>query len=270
MAKPRRTTKQSKQAGGTFLGIVLGLIVGLAIAVVVALYITRAPSPFVSKVPAPADNGASQPQQFDPNRALQGKTPGQPVPQAAQSTPPNTAPGQAANPTQPGLLPEPQIVEVPGATSNGNANPGTDNGVAVAPKPADLTPPVKKPPTATAAAPSSTPSPAKNAQQTPPKATSAPAATAAKPTSAPAATADANTGYFLQVGAYKTEGDAEQQRARLGFQGFESKVSKRDVSGVTYYRVRVGPFAKFDDMNSARQRLSDAGVDTAVIRFTKQ
>ena len=50
MAKPRRTTKQSKQTGGTFLGIVLGLIVGLAIAVVVALYITRAPTPFVSKV----------------------------------------------------------------------------------------------------------------------------------------------------------------------------------------------------------------------------
>ena len=130
---------------------------------------------------------------------------------------------------------------------------------------------MKKPSSATAAAPSSSSSPssAKNAQtQTPPKATSSAAATAAKPTSA--ATADANTGYFLQVGAYKTEGDAEQQRARLGFQGFESKVSKRDVSGVTYYRVRVGPFAKFDDMNSARQRLSDAGVDTAVIRFTKQ
>ncbi|RDS98852.1 cell division protein, partial [Burkholderia contaminans] len=104
------------------------------------------------------------------------------------------------------------------------------------------------------------------------------AATPRQPTGAAAAAAaakpptanDANTGYFLQVGAYKTEGDAEQQRARLGFQGFESKVSKRDVSGVTYFRVRVGPFSKFEDMNSARQRLSDAGVDTAVIRFTKQ
>ena len=87
MAKPRRTTKQSqsKQTGGTFLGIVLGLIVGLAIAVVVALYITRAPTPFVSKVAPPAapDTGASQAQQYDPNRPLQGKTPGQPVPQAA-------------------------------------------------------------------------------------------------------------------------------------------------------------------------------------------
>ncbi|WP_175970747.1 SPOR domain-containing protein [Burkholderia sp. BCC0322] len=301
MAQPRRTSKQSKQAGGTFLGIVLGLIVGLAIAVVVALYITRSPSPFVSKVaPPPADNGASQPQQFDPNRALQGKTPGQPVPQAAQSAPPNTAPGQAANQTQGGLLPEPQIVEVPpqangssGSNSTGSANNTTasnttssSNGVAVAPKPADTTPPPKKTQQAQqqqqqggeddlarfAAQKQAQQAAAQKQQQqqlaanTPKPTSSATAAAAAKPPTAN----DANTGYFLQVGAYKTEGDAEQQRARLGFQGFESKVSKRDVSGVTYFRVRVGPFSKFEDMNSARQRLSDAGVDTAVIRFTKQ
>ncbi|WP_431289762.1 SPOR domain-containing protein [Burkholderia cepacia] len=302
MAQPRRTSKQSKQAGGTFLGIVLGLIVGLAIAVVVALYITRSPSPFVSKVaPPPADNGASQPQQFDPNRALQGKTPGQPVPQAAQSAPPNTAPGQAANQTQGGLLPEPQIVEVPpsangssgsnntgssnGTTASNNTssnNASSGNGVAVAPKPADTTPPPKKTQQAQQqqqggeddlarfAAQKQAQQAAAQKQQlaanTPKPTSSATAAAAAKPPTAN----DANTGYFLQVGAYKTEGDAEQQRARLGFQGFESKVSKRDVSGVTYFRVRVGPFSKFEDMNSARQRLSDAGVDTAVIRFTKQ
>ncbi|MCA8299483.1 SPOR domain-containing protein [Burkholderia sp. AU30198] len=313
MAQPRRTSKQSKQAGGTFLGIVLGLIVGLAIAVVVALYITRSPSPFVSKVaPPPADNGASQPQQFDPNRALQGKTPGQPVPQAAQPAPPNTAPGQAANQTQGGLLPEPQIVEVPPSangssgsnntgSSNGttasnnpssnNNNPSSGNGVAVAPKPADTTPPPKKTQQAQQQHPPQQQQPGgeddlarfaaqKQAQQaaaqkqqqqqlaanTPKPTSSATTAAAAKPPTAN----DANTGYFLQVGAYKTEGDAEQQRARLGFQGFESKVSKRDVSGVTYFRVRVGPFSKFEEMNSARQRLSDAGVDTAVIRFTKQ
>ncbi|AOK05507.1 SPOR domain-containing protein [Burkholderia sp. AU19243] len=295
MAQPRRTSKQSKQAGGTFLGIVLGLIVGLAIAVVVALYITRSPSPFVSKVaPPPADNGASQPQQFDPNRALQGKTPGQPVPQAAQSAPPNTAPGQAANQTQGGLLPEPQIVEVPpsgntnGSSGSNNStasnNASSGNGVAVAPKPADNTPPKKtqqaqqqqqggEDDLARFAAQKQAQQAAAQKQQqqqlannTPKPTSSAAPAAAAKPPTAN----DANTGYFLQVGAYKTESDAEQQRARLGFQGFESKVSKRDVSGVTYFRVRVGPFSKFEDMNSARQRLSDAGVDTAVIRFTKQ
>jgi cell division protein FtsN len=259
MAKPRRTTKQSKQSGGTFLGIVLGLIVGLAIAVVVALYITRAPTPFVSKVAPPAapDSGASQPQ-YDPNRPLQGKTPGQPVPQAAQPAPPNTAPGQTTNQTQSsGMLDEPQIVEVPPSNANGVAVPpkaAADNGSSATPgkKP--------QPSSATAGTPTSAPKPAPEANAKPGSA----------PSSAAPSAADANTGYFLQVGAYKTSADAEQQRARLGFQGFESKVTQRDAGGVTYYRVRIGPFSKFEDMNTTRQRLSDAGVDTAVIRFTKQ
>jgi cell division protein FtsN len=256
MAKPRRTTKQSKQTGGTFLGIVLGLIVGLAIAVVVALYITRAPTPFVSKVAPPAtpDAGSSQPQ-YDPNRPLQGKTPGQPVPQAAQPAPPNTAPGQTNAQTQSGMLEEPQIVEVPPA----NPNTPNANGTAVAPKPAqDNTASVPKKPQATSA-------PAAN-----PSTASAKPGSNAAASNAAVAPSDANTGYFLQVGAYKTSADAEQQRGRLAFQGFESKVTQRDAGGVTYYRVRIGPFSKFEDMNSTRQHLSDAGVDTAVIRFTKQ
>jgi cell division protein FtsN len=265
MAKPRRTTKQSqsKQTGGTFLGIVLGLIVGLAIAVVVALYITRAPTPFVSKVapPATSDTGASPAQQYDPNRPLQGKTPGQPVPQAAQPAPPNTAPGQTNAQTQSGMLEEPQIVEVP--PSSGNTN-----GTAVAPKPAQdngtgtATEPVKKP--------QSSSTPAATAAGSAPKSTATTTANVKPGSGAAPTAADANTGYFLQVGAYKTSADAEQQRARLAFQGFESKVTQRDAGGVTYYRVRIGPFSKFEDMNSSRQRLSDAGVDTAVIRFTKQ
>jgi len=272
MAKPSRTSSRSpslkgtsrgvrpegasfgatKQTGGTFLGIVLGLIVGLAIAVVVALYITRAPTPFVAKVaPNAASDAGAIAQQYDPNRALQGKTPGQPVPQAAQQTPapPNTAPGQSTvQPQSPGLLQEPQIVEVPPAgASNAASSPaqpqqGQANGQAQQ----------KKPP--------------QTANVAPPGAGS----TTHANNGASTAVNEANTGYFLQVGAYKTAADAEQQRARLAFQGFESKVSQRDAGGVVYFRVRIGPFSKFEDMNATRQRLSDAGIDTAVIRFSKQ
>ncbi|BAO85194.1 SPOR domain-containing protein [Caballeronia cordobensis] len=256
MAKPRRTSKQSKQTGGTFIGIVLGLIVGLAIAVIVALYITRAPTPFVAKVAPPPSEANSAPpaaQPYDPNRPLQGKSPGQAVPQAAQPTPPNTAPGQTNNQTQSsGMLDEPQIVEVPPSGATASAPKSGSASIA------------KKPETAPAAP--TAPNVTSNANATPPKGGSA--ATAGKTT--PPAPGEPNTGYFLQVGAYKTQADAEQQRARLGFQGFESRVTQRDAGGVTYYRVRVGPFAKFEDMNTARQRLSDAGVDTAVIRFSKQ
>jgi cell division protein FtsN len=250
---PRSTAKHAKQTGGTFLGVVLGLIVGLAIAVVVALYITRAPTPFVAKV---APNGASEAgtieQQYDPNRALQGKTPGQPVPQAAQQTPapPNTAPGQSSTqPQTPGLLQEPQIVEVPAA---GASSPAGNEASAQAQQNAQA----QKKPAQTANVP---PAAAPNA-----------GSAAHANNGAPAGANEANTGYFLQVGAYKTAADAEQQRARLAFQGFESKVSQRDAGGVTYFRVRIGPFSKFEDMNATRQRLSDAGIDTAVIRFAKQ
>ncbi len=189
------------------------------------------------------------------------------MPQAAQPAPPNTAPGQTNAQTQSGMLEEPQIVEVPPA--NGNAgNAGNANGTAVAPKPAQdngtgtAAAPVKKPQAASA--------PAATAAGAAPKGGSSTAANARPGSGAAPAAGDANTGYFLQVGAYKTAADAEQQRARLAFQGFESKVTQRDAGGVTYYRVRIGPFSKFEDMNSSRQRLSDAGVDTAVIRFTKQ
>jgi cell division protein FtsN len=262
MAQTRRTSKQSNQAGGTFLGVVLGLIVGLAIAVIVALYITRSPSPFVAKVPPPSpEDSASGAQPFDPNRSLQGKTPGQPVaPQAASQA--------ASSPAQPPLLPAPQIVEEPSGNTPQPAAPspapsqgsGANSGL-LSPTPVPSQAAVRK---------QQEPAPAASAGTPPAKVQATKPAAPAGNSAGAAPNAETNSIYYLQVGAYTTQADAEQQRARLGFQGFESKVSTRDVNGTTYYRVRIGPFSKFDDMNSARQRLSEAGIDTAVLRTVKQ
>jgi cell division protein FtsN len=227
----------SRQTGGTFLGFVLGLIVALSIAVVVALYITRSPTPFVSKNGAASDTSASAAidnAQFDPNRILQGKSPSQPV-AAPAGTPAQTAAApapaaSAANPTA-GLFKEPQIVEVP-------------------------------------AAPATTPAPAANATD---NAQNVHALNTAPPAAAPGtAAADNDTAYYLQVGAYTNSQAAQQQRARLALQGFEASVSERASGTTTYFRVRIGPFSKFDDMNSARQQLSDAGIHADVMRLTKQ
>lgn len=98
-------------------------------------------------------------------------------------------------------------------------------------------------------------------------------AAASQPAATPApATAAGNSkvGYYLQVGAYKSSSDAEQQRAQLALQGLEAKVTSRNANGLTLYRVRLGPYSKLDEMNQVRQRLASAGVETAVIRFTKQ
>ncbi|PSB91726.1 SPOR domain-containing protein [Candidatus Pandoraea novymonadis] len=75
--------------------------------------------------------------------------------------------------------------------------------------------------------------------------------------------------YFLQVGAYKSKLDAEQQHVKLAFQGFETHVEQRDNNGLLIYRVRTGPYEKIDEMKQVRRRLHDMGIDTAVIRLTK-
>lgn len=82
----------SKQRGGTLLGLILGLIVGLAIAVVVAVMIMKTPIPFTNKQARPerpAETGAVS----DPNQPLYGKrdnAKSAPAPDAA-GTPPAAA-----------------------------------------------------------------------------------------------------------------------------------------------------------------------------------
>jgi cell division protein FtsN len=85
------------QRGGFVLGMVVGLLLGLALALGVALYITKAPVPFVNKVPgrtAEQDSAEAQRNKnWDPNAPLGGKS----APRAAASAPPVAAapPGAA-------------------------------------------------------------------------------------------------------------------------------------------------------------------------------
>jgi len=65
------------QRGGFVMGLVAGLLIGLALALGVALYITKAPVPFVNKVPqrtAEQDKAETERNRdWDPNSALGGK-----------------------------------------------------------------------------------------------------------------------------------------------------------------------------------------------------
>jgi len=90
----------------------------------------------------------------------------------------------------------------------------------------------------------------------------------AKTSAAPAVTADPFE-YFVQAGAFRTQQDADAQRAKLAMLGWEARVSERETNGRTVFRVRVGPFAKRDDAESLKEKLDGAGVDSALVRVQR-
>jgi cell division protein FtsN len=75
--------------------------------------------------------------------------------------------------------------------------------------------------------------------------------------------------YYLQAGAFREPNDAESTRAKLALMGVEAKISERQSESGVLFRVRVGPFGQLDAMNKVRGKLSDNGVDAAVVRIAK-
>jgi len=75
--------------------------------------------------------------------------------------------------------------------------------------------------------------------------------------------------YFLQTGAFREQADAENARAKLALLGFEAKVSERPSDNGTLYRVRIGPIGQQETVNRMRSKLSDSGVDAAIVRIPK-
>jgi len=75
--------------------------------------------------------------------------------------------------------------------------------------------------------------------------------------------------YFIQAGAFRTPEDAEQQRAKLSLMGFQAKVTEREQSGRTVYRVRLGPFDKKDEADKVKEKLDGNAVETALVRVQR-
>ena len=86
-----------------------------------------------------------------------------------------------------------------------------------------------------------------------------PVASAPPVAPAPEVPADKSS-YLLQAGAFKGQEDAEGMKAKLALIGFEARIVTAEVNGVTFYRVRVGPYGQIDDMNRARSRLAENGI----------
>lgn len=76
--------------------------------------------------------------------------------------------------------------------------------------------------------------------------------------------------YYAQAGAYTRSDDAEAQRAKLALLGVDAKVSERDQSGRTIYRVRAGPFEARSQADAMLERLQEAGVESSLVRVERQ
>ncbi|MDG2292927.1 MAG: SPOR domain-containing protein, partial [Methylophilaceae bacterium] len=62
--------------------------------------------------------------------------------------------------------------------------------------------------------------------------------------------------YFLQIGSFQTEEDADNLKAKLALQGFEAIVQTATIADQgTWHRVRVGPLSNIEAINKTRAEL---------------
>lgn len=73
--------------------------------------------------------------------------------------------------------------------------------------------------------------------------------------------------YFLQVGAFQTEQEADNMKAKLALQGVEAIVQTAEIPGKgTWHRVRVGPLSDIAAINKSRAQLAENGFPTDLIK----
>ncbi len=75
--------------------------------------------------------------------------------------------------------------------------------------------------------------------------------------------------YFVQAGAFGRVEDAEAQRAKLAMSGMAAKVTEREQSGRTVYRVRLGPYDRKEEAAQMKEKLESAGVESALVQVQK-
>jgi cell division protein FtsN len=74
--------------------------------------------------------------------------------------------------------------------------------------------------------------------------------------------------YVIQVAAYRTQEDADAQKAKLALIGVESRVEKITIDNKdTYFRVRVGPANSLSKAHTLMARLEQNGVQAVLIKL---
>lgn len=74
--------------------------------------------------------------------------------------------------------------------------------------------------------------------------------------------------YFVQAGSFQNPADADNLKAKIALLGLEANVEPADIAGKgVWYRVRLGPYTRIDEINRIRQQLTQNGVDASLVRI---
>ena len=71
---------------------------------------------------------------------------------------------------------------------------------------------------------------------------------------------------YLQAGSFQKAGDADNQKARLAMMGAEAAIQQVMIQDKVWYRVRLGPFRKMDEVNQLRAELAKQGIEANVVK----
>lgn len=71
---------------------------------------------------------------------------------------------------------------------------------------------------------------------------------------------------YLQTGSYQNAADADGQKAKLALMGVEASVQQVMLQDKVWYRVRLGPFKKAEEVNAMRSDLSKQGIEANIVK----
>lgn len=85
-------------------------------------------------------------------------------------------------------------------------------------------------------------------------------------TPAPAGAEDGS--YIIQVASYRSQAEAEKQKASLALLGIESRIESVTIDGKdTFYRVRIGPDGNWKHVQATMSRLESNGIQALLVKL---
>jgi cell division protein FtsN len=69
----------------------------------------------------------------------------------------------------------------------------------------------------------------------------------------------------LQAGSFKNVAEAEKLQAQLAQYGIDAKIQRFSLEDETWYRVRIGPIATVEQLETVRAKLAEAEIEATPV-----